>query len=107
MSAPFLSVAADRVRVRVRLQPRAFHDRVVGQHGKALKAQVTAPPVGGEANEALECLLARLADLPRSAVRVVGGGKSRDKVVEMLTPDGSSLAVCLERLVSKPGRGSR
>lgn len=96
MNASFLSLIPGGLRIRVRLQPRAAHNRIVGQHGDSLKAQVTAPPVEGEANDALERLLARVANLPRSAVRVVAGGKSREKVVELATANGPALAAKLQ-----------
>jgi uncharacterized protein YggU (UPF0235/DUF167 family) len=66
-----------------------------------MKVQVTAPPVEGEANHALERLLARLTDLPRSAVRVVGGAKSRDKVVQLTALDPTAVAARLAGLVDK------
>jgi uncharacterized protein len=91
MRMPFISAVPNGVRVRVRLQPRASHDRIVGQHGDALKAQVTAAPVDGAANAALERLLARVAAVPASAVRVVVGAKSRDKVLEVITRDPAAL----------------
>ena len=47
----------------------------------------TEPPEDGKANAALESLLARALRLPKSAVRVTGGGKSRNKTV---TIDGDS-----------------
>ena len=52
-----------------------------------LRARVTAPPVDGRANDALERLLARALDLPRSDVRIVSGGRGRLKTVAV---DGMS-----------------
>ena len=100
MSAPFLSPVPGGVRVRVRVQPRAAHNRIVGHHGDALKAQVTAPPVDGEANAALERLFAAAAGVRRSTVRVVSGAKSRDKVVEVTTSDVATATARLERLAA-------
>ncbi len=102
MTVPFLTVVAAGVRVRVRLQPRAAHNRIVGRHGDSLKAQVTAPPADGKANAALERLLAAFAGVPPSAVRVVAGAKSREKTVELVTNDGPALAAKLERAALSP-----
>ena len=107
MSAPFLSLVPGGLRVRVRLQPRASHNRIVGQHGDSLKAQVTAPPVEGQANDALERLLARITNLPRSAVRVVAGAKGREKLVELATADGPALAVKLQSCLFPGGEETR
>ncbi|MBI4514911.1 MAG: DUF167 domain-containing protein [Deltaproteobacteria bacterium] len=98
MSTGFLTTTPGTVRVRIRLQPRASHNRIVGWHGQALKAQVTAPPVEGEANAALVRLVARAVELPPSAVRVVGGAKSREKLVEIETVSPADVAAQLERL---------
>ena len=100
MSRSFLTADARGLRVRVHLQPRAAHNRVVGQHGDALKAQVTAPPVDGRANQALERLLAELTDLPPSAVRVVAGARGRHKLVELHTSDVATVCERLQRVVS-------
>ncbi|HET9010883.1 MAG TPA: DUF167 domain-containing protein [Gemmatimonadaceae bacterium] len=71
------------VRVQVRVQPRASRSEVVGVHGEALKVRLQAPPVDGAANDALVHLLADRLGVPARAVRVVSGGTSRTKLVEV------------------------
>lgn len=73
--------AADGVRLRVRVQPRASADAIGGWEAGVLRVRVTAPPVEGEANRAVTALLAGTLRVPRSAVRVVRGERSRDKLV--------------------------
>ena len=52
--------------------------------GRAVLAvRVRAAPVEGEANAALETLLAKTLGVRRSAVRVARGGQSRLKAVEI------------------------
>jgi uncharacterized protein (TIGR00251 family) len=68
-------------RISVRLTPRAARDEIAGWRDGVLLARVTAPPVEGKANAALERLLAGALGVPKSAVRVVGGERSRDKTV--------------------------
>ena len=46
-------------RIRVRVQPKASRNQVVGYQGEALRLRVTAPPEGGKANEAVVSLLAQ------------------------------------------------
>jgi uncharacterized protein YggU (UPF0235/DUF167 family) len=70
-----------RIRLAIRLVPRASVDRVDGVVGGVLRCRVTAPPVAGAANTALERLLASTLGLPRSAVEIVGGQTARTKVV--------------------------
>jgi uncharacterized protein (TIGR00251 family) len=68
-------------RIRVRLTPRAGRDEIAGWQGELLRVRVAAPPVEGEANVALERLLARALGVPRRAVRVVAGARGREKTV--------------------------
>jgi uncharacterized protein (TIGR00251 family) len=69
--------------LRVRLQPRARKDELVGERSGALVIRVAAPPVDGKANDALCRLVARVAGVPRSRVAIVRGHTSRDKVVRV------------------------
>jgi uncharacterized protein len=69
------------VRLSVRLTPRGGRNRVDRVVDGVLRARVSAPPVDGEANEALVALLAHELDVPRGAVRIVAGATSRVKTV--------------------------
>ena len=72
-----------RARIRLRVSPGAKRDELAGRHGDALKVRVAAPPEGGRANDAVLDLLASRVGLPRRALTIVSGQRSRDKVVEM------------------------
>jgi len=67
----------------VRVIPRASQDAIEGGYQGALKVRLTAPPVDDRANEALIRLLAERLNVPKSAVRIVAGAKSRTKRVEI------------------------
>lgn len=69
--------------IRVRVTPRASRDEVVGWREDGLRLRVTAPPLDGRANDAVVVLIARTAGVSRSAVSVVGGEHSRDKLVRV------------------------
>ena len=69
--------------MKVRVQPRASRDEVVGWLEGTLRLRVTAPPVEGEANRAVAALLARALGLAPSAVSVVRGEHGRDKLVKI------------------------
>lgn len=75
--------AADGALLRVRVQPRASRDEVIGWRDGALAVRVTAPPVEGQANRAVAELLAEALGVRRSAVSVVGGERGRDKLVRI------------------------
>lgn len=76
---------ADGLVVRVRLTPKASRDAVEGleatAEGPAVKARVRAVPEDGAANAALERLIAGWLGVPRTAVGLVSGAKSRVKTV--------------------------
>lgn len=75
-------------RLRLRVKPGARGAAVVGVHGGALKVAVQAPPDRGKANRAVVELLAEVLDLPLSAVAIVSGESSQDKVaVVALAPE--------------------
>lgn len=86
---------AIEARIRVRLTPRAGHDELAGWRDGVLRAKVTAPPVEGRANAALERLLASALGLPKSAVAVVAGAQGREKTVAI---GGLSTDEALDRL---------
>lgn len=76
--------AADAATLRLRVQPRASRDEIVGwREPGVLAVRVTAPPVEGEANRAVSHLLAAALGVPRSAVTVVMGARGRDKTVRV------------------------
>ena len=71
------------VTFRVRVQPRASKNETAGEIGGALKLRLTAPPVDNKANEECRRFLARLIDVSPSAVEIVSGHASRDKLIRV------------------------
>ena len=67
------------VLVRIHVQPRAARNGFVGIHGGAVKLRITAPPVDGKANSQIVELLAKLFQVPKSAVSLASGPQSRQK----------------------------
>lgn len=69
--------------LEVRVIPNAPRSEVVGWHGGALKVKVHAAALEGRANEELCEFLADALGLPRRAVSLFRGDKSRQKVVRI------------------------
>ncbi len=67
----------------VRVQPRASKEEIAGEMGGALKVRLQAPALEDRANEALVEFLAQLLKTSRSAVRILGGERSRKKRLEI------------------------
>jgi uncharacterized protein (TIGR00251 family) len=76
-------------RLRLRVSPGAARTELAGRHGDAWKVRVSASPERGRANDAVLGLIAEHLRLPRTALSVVSGRTSRDKIVELrgLGPD--------------------
>ncbi|HAY06229.1 MAG TPA: DUF167 family protein [Hyphomonas sp.] len=77
-----------RHRLAVRVQPGASADRIEGKGSDDagrlfVKIRVRARPEDGAANAAVEAVVAKALGLPKSAVRVVTGAKTRIKGLEI------------------------
>jgi len=66
--------------IRVRVQPKASADAIVGARAGALKIRVAAAPENGRANRAAIEFLAGSLGLRKSDITIVSGGHSRDKL---------------------------
>ncbi len=73
--------------MRVRVTPKSSKDAVDGvepvAEGPAFRVRVRAVPAEGEANAAVEKLVAAWLEVPKSRVAVIQGGKSRVKSLEI------------------------
>ncbi len=68
--------------IDVRVTPNAKRNEVK-KEAERLKVHMTAKPVEGKANKALIDLLSDHFGVNKSAIKIVKGEKSRDKVVEI------------------------
>lgn len=73
----------DRAFLKVRLTPRGSKNEVIGWRDDTLCIKVTAPPVEGAANQAVEEFVADILRVKKSQVRIVSGHKSREKRLEI------------------------
>jgi uncharacterized protein (TIGR00251 family) len=68
---------------QVRVQPRASRDEIAGVIAGSLKVRLQAPALEDRANVVLCEYLAELLKTPKSAVRILGGERSRTKRIEV------------------------
>lgn len=68
-----------------------------------LKVEVTAPPEGGKANEAVVRLLAGSLGVPRASITVKRGAGSRNKVIEVAEMSEAELKSRIERALDADG----
>ena len=93
---PLIRVNESGVFLSCHVQPGAKRTAVAGGYGTALKISLAAPPVDGKANRELCVFLAKKLNLPKSAVSLVSGQTSRDKVVFLPGITAAVLAAALE-----------
>jgi uncharacterized protein (TIGR00251 family) len=75
--------------IPVRVTPRASRPGIAGWRDKVLLVRLSAPPVGGAANDELVEVIAKALDLPKRAVTIVSGERGRQKRVRVVGIDES------------------
>jgi len=84
----------------VRVIPRAGRNQIVElMDDGRVKVRLAAAPVNGEANQQLIRFLADALDVPKSAIEIVAGLTSRDKLVTVLNLDAETLQQRISALV--------
>jgi len=84
--SPWLREEAGALVLELHVQPGAKRTEVAGEHGGALKLRLAAPPVDGQANDALLRFLAEAFGVPLRSVTLVRGAASRSKRVRVEAP---------------------
>lgn len=69
--------------VSVRVVPRASREGVAGCEGGVVRIRLNAPPVEGQANEALVRFLAKALGVPKGRITLVAGERGRSKIVRV------------------------
>ncbi len=69
---------------RVRVQPGASKNQIVGVEEDALRIRINAPPVQGKANKMLIQFLAKHLAIKRNQVEIISGHSSRIKTIRLV-----------------------
>jgi uncharacterized protein (TIGR00251 family) len=67
----------------VQVRAGSRREGITGESDSTLKVEVSAPPVEGRANKAVVKLIARSLRLPKSAVRIESGERSKTKRIRV------------------------
>jgi uncharacterized protein (TIGR00251 family) len=81
---PWLHIHGSDLLLDVLVVPRASQSRIMGEHDKRLKIQLTAPPVDNQANQALIRFLADILNVPKAHIALVGGATNKRKTVRLI-----------------------
>ncbi len=71
------------MRIYLRVSPRSSKNEIIKVSEGEYKVKLTAPPVDGQANEALIKLLAKFFGVSRGAIKIVGGKTAKIKMVDI------------------------
>jgi len=82
MAIPFQKTKKG-ITLKVKVEPRSSRKGVSGLVGDVLKVKVHAPPTGGAANEELIEILSEEFGVKKTAIKIIRGQSSRDKIVEI------------------------
>jgi len=75
------------VEIDLHVQPRTSKTEITGSHDGAVKLRVAALPVDGAANRAVLDFFSSLLKISKSRLEIVGGEKSRRKVLRIQGPN--------------------
>ena len=85
----------------VAVQPRSSRAAIEGEYGGALKIRLTAPPVEGSANKQCVELIAKALGVPKSAVEIVSGKRSKRKRVRIRHGDAPAAEKKLTSMIAE------
>ena len=69
--------------LKITVIPRSSKNELIPLEDGTYKLKLTAPPVDGEANEALMQFLSKEFAVPKSSIRIKKGETSRNKTIEI------------------------
>ena len=81
--------------LRFHIVPNAKQNKVVGEHGGAIKIKLRAPAVDGKANTALRSFLAEALQISEREIVLERGQKSREKLIRIEGLSEEELRRCL------------
>src|SRR5215472_8422854 len=90
--------------LRLKITPNTPANAVLGEADGVIRLKLQAPAVEGKANAALVAFLAETLRVPKAAVTLKGGRRSRLKQVEIQGLDG---AEACRRLLATAGASQR
>ena len=74
-------VQNNRIFLRLRVQPNARSNEILGIVNDQLKLRIAAPPIDNKANEAVVSFIAKKLLIQKSLVSVFKGESSKDKII--------------------------
>ena len=76
----------------LKVTPNAARSTITGYKDGVLQVKIAAPPIKGKANRELVALLSRLLGVNKSAMSIVKGQTSRNKVITINGLSGKEIS---------------
>jgi uncharacterized protein len=73
----------DDLLLTIHVRAGCRREGILGEIDSALKVEVTAPPIEGKANKAVVKLIAESLGLPKTAVKIESGERSKRKRIRV------------------------
>jgi len=86
-------------KLKIRVIPNARKTEFSGSRGDEIVLRLNAPAIEGRANEAAVEFLSRFFGVSRSAVVIIGGERSRHKIIEIVGLKNGDLERKLAQLI--------
>jgi uncharacterized protein (TIGR00251 family) len=83
--------------IQVQIQPGSSKDQITGLHNGRLKIKISAPPVGGKANQNLIEFIAKALGVSKSKIEIVKGRTSKLKTLKISAIDQKSFSLLLNK----------
>ncbi|MEZ4282168.1 MAG: DUF167 family protein [Myxococcota bacterium] len=90
------------LRIALKVVPGSTREGIAGWLGDALKVRVRAPAEAGRANAAVVRVVAAALGLAPGAVRIVAGGASPKKMLEIEGLDLAALRARIDAILAPP-----
>jgi uncharacterized protein (TIGR00251 family) len=81
--------------IHLRVQPATSKNIIDGRYGNSVRVKITAAPEQGKANAALVDLLSDKLKIAKSAIEIIRGHSSRNKVVVINGIEEDEVLRCL------------
>ena len=88
------------------IPPKSSQKGISGIVGDVLKVRVNAPPVKGAANEHLRKILAEEFGIQKTAIRILRGHTSKEKIIEIIGIDSIPDSLWNKKETSVKGRNT-
>jgi hypothetical protein len=97
---PIEMLKDNTLRIQLQVKPNAQISQVIEYTNDYVGVQLSAPPKDGEANTECVKFMAEALGVKKSEVSLIGGMKSREKVIRVETSDIDTIEKRLKSLVN-------